>query len=214
LIGKQAVLFDLDGTLLDTLDMILASFRHATKKVLGEEADEARVRAFIGIPLFDQMKDLDADRADELLVEYRAHNSSIHDDMIKYFEGTHETLDELKARGLRLAVVTSKRNVLAERGLSCFDLLKDFELVVGSDDTTSHKPGPEPLLFAAERLGVPIDACVYVGDSPYDMRAARAAGATAIAALWGMFPRDSLLEAGAQYEVATIAELPELLVTL
>jgi pyrophosphatase PpaX len=208
LINKQAVLFDLDGTLIDSLNMILASFRHATKTVLGKEVEDKKARALIGMPLFDQMKVIDAEHAEELVKVYRANNIVIHDTMIRSFEGTREALDELTHSGLRLAVVTSKRNELAERGLNCFDLLPYFELLIGSDDTTLHKPNPEPLLYAAKRLGVPVESCIYVGDSPYDMQAACAAGATAVAALWGMFPREVLLEAGAHYEAATIRDLP------
>jgi pyrophosphatase PpaX len=107
--------------------------------------------------------------------------------------------------------VTSKRNELALRGLERFGLLEYFELVVGSDDTVRHKPEPDPLLLAADRLDVSIEDCVYVGDSPYDMRAARAANAVALGALWGMFSREELEEAGAQYEAATIGELPSAL---
>jgi pyrophosphatase PpaX len=208
LINKQAVLFDLDGTLIDSLNMILASFRHATKTVLGKEVEDKKARALIGMPLFDQMKVIDAEHADELVEVYRANNIIIHDKMIRYFEGTRETLEELKRSGLRLAVVTSKRNTLAERGLSCFDLQPYFEMLIGSDDTVKHKPNPEPLLFAAKRLAVPIESCFYIGDSPFDMQAARSAGAIAVAALWGMFPREVLLEAGAHYEATTISDLP------
>jgi pyrophosphatase PpaX len=214
LIDKQAILFDLDGTLLDTLDMILTSFRHATKTVLGEAVEDSRARALIGMPLLDQMRIIDAEHAEELVETYRAHNHVIHDEMIRYFEGTREALEELARQGWRLAVVTSKRNVLAERGLDCFNLRPSFELLIGSDDTARHKPDPAPLLYAAKRLGLPIESCVYVGDSPYDMQAARAAGAVAVAALWGMFPRETLIQAGAQYEAASISNLPELLVNL
>jgi pyrophosphatase PpaX len=117
-------------------------------------------------------------------------------------------LDELRAEGRRLAVVTSKRNEVALRGLMRFDLEGYFEFIIGSDDTTLHKPEPEPLLIAAERMGVSPDDCVYVGDSPFDMRAAVAANATALAVLWGMFSQKDLEEAGAQYEANAPRELP------
>lgn len=211
MVDRKVILFDLDGTLLDTLDMILTSFRHATSTVLGKATEDMTARALIGMPLLEQMKIIDAEHAKELVAVYRANNLVIHDDLIRYFEGTREALEELKSQGRRLAVVTSKRNALAERGLNCFGLRSYFELLIGSDDTTRHKPHPDPLLHAANCLGVSIDECIYVGDSPYDMRAARSAGAVAVAALWGMFSRECLQEAGAQYEVESIGELPSLL---
>jgi pyrophosphatase PpaX len=208
---KRAVLFDLDGTLLDTKELILASFRYATREVLGEQLSDETILPFIGIPLIYQMQAVASEQADKLMEVYREHNARVHDELIRGFEGTREMLDELSAEGRRLAVVTSKRNQPAARGLACFDLLEYFEFVIGSDDTTAHKPEPEPLLLAAKRLGFAPDACIYVGDSPFDMRAARAADAVALAALWGMFSREQLREAGAQYEAATPGEIPAII---
>jgi pyrophosphatase PpaX len=201
----------LDGTLLDTRELILSSFRYATRTVLGEQLPDERLLPFIGIPLIYQMQAISAEYVDELMRVYREHNARVHDELVQYFEGTRETLEVLRGEGRRLAVVTSKRNAPALHGLECFGLEGYFELLIGSDDTTSHKPDPEPLLLAADRLGIPITSCVYVGDSPYDMRAARAAGAVAVAALWGMFSHEELIEAGAQYEATTISGLPTVL---
>jgi pyrophosphatase PpaX len=200
-------LFDLDGTLLDTKELILSSFRHATREVLGEQLPDERILPFIGIPLIYQMRIIAGEHADRLMEVYREHNARVHDELIRPFKGTREALDALRAEGRRLAVVTSKRNGPAQRGLACFGLEDCFELVIGSDDTAKHKPDPEPLLLAAERLGVAADSCVYVGDSPFDMQAARAAGITAVAALWGMFSRDELITAGAQYEATGFSDL-------
>jgi pyrophosphatase PpaX len=206
--NKRAILFDLDGTLLDTRELILASFRYATREVLGEQLPDEALLPFIGIPLIYQMRAIAAEHADRLLEVYREHNARTHDDLIRYFEGTREMLDELSAEGRRLAVVTSKRNESALHGLAYFDLLEYFEFVIGSDDTAAHTPEPEPLLLAAECLGLASDACIYVGDSPFDMQAARAADIVALGALWGMFSREQLWEAGAQYEATTPATLP------
>jgi pyrophosphatase PpaX len=200
-------LFDLDGTLLDTRELILSSFRHATREVLGEQLPDERILPFIGIPLIYQMRTIAGEHAEQLIEVYREHNAQVHDELIRSFKGTREALDALLTEGRRLAVVTSKRNGPAQRGLACFSLEDCFELVIGSDDTAKHKPDPEPLLLAAERLGVAADSCVSVGDSPFDMQAARAAGITAVAALWGMFSRDELIAAGVQYEATDFSDL-------
>jgi pyrophosphatase PpaX len=207
-IGARAVLFDLDGTLLDTKELILSSFRYATREVLGEALPDEAVLSYIGIPLKDQAQIFAPGHVDEMLRVYREHNARVHDELIRYFEGTREMLDELRAEGRRLAVVTSKRNGLAVRGLTYFGLEGYFEFVIGSEDTTKHKPEPEPLLLGAERLGLLPSDCVYVGDSPFDMQAARAAGIVAVGALWGMFTRAQLADAGAQHEAASPRELP------
>jgi pyrophosphatase PpaX len=210
----SAILFDLDGTLIDTGELILTSFRYATRKVLERVIPDDELMDLVGIPLAKQMEMIDAEHAEELTAVYREHNARVHDELIHEFVGTREALEELKAGGIPLVVVTSKRNELAERGLNCFGLLGFFDFLIGSDDTELHKPNPEPLLLAAERLGVPIAECVYLGDSPYDMQAARAAGALAVAATWGVFSRERLLEAGAEWEIAALGELPGLLSSL
>lgn len=208
------MLFDLDGTLVDTRELILSSFRYATREVLGKQLPDEDILPYIGIPLIYQMQTIALDHADELMKVYRAHNAQVHDELIRYFEGTQEALEALREEGRRLAVVTSKRNGPALRGLERFGLEGYFEFIIGSDDTARHKPDPEPLLLAAQRLGVPAERCCYVGDSPYDMQAARAAGTFAVGALWGMFSREQLLEAGAQCGASTISDLPNLLQTI
>ena len=203
----EAVLFDLDGTLLDTEDLILDSFRYATTKVLGAPLPDEDLRDFIGIPLESQLHKINPEYAKEMLIAYRENNALVHDDLIKCFPGTPGTLATLKERGYRLAVVTSKRSDAALRGLRFFDLEGFFELVLGPDMTQRHKPDPEPLLVAAERMGLSSEQCAYIGDSPYDMQAARGAGMLAVAALWGMFTRERLQEAGAQQEAKSIEDL-------
>ncbi|MCL1891169.1 MAG: HAD-IA family hydrolase [Coriobacteriia bacterium] len=207
----KAVIFDLDGTLLDTEEHILASFRHATKTVLGAAPPDNELKEMIGIPLEYQMKKLSAEHASELLETYREHNWASCGKLIKEFPGTVQTLTTLKEQGYRLAVVTSKHTTSALRDLDLFDYTKLFEFVQGADKTTLHKPNPEPLLAAAKALKLKAKHCAYVGDSPYDMEAARAAGMLAIAAPWGMFALNRLLDAGAEITANTITELPALL---
>lgn len=211
MLNKSVVLFDLDGTLIDTKELILTSFRKGSEDVLGEALPDERVQALIGIPLIEQATILAPGHAEELIVAYRKRNKELHDQLIHYFEGTREMLDELKELGARFAVVTSKLHAPALEGLESFDLEGYFEVIIAKEDTDKHKPEPEPLLLAAERMGVAVEECVYVGDSTYDMMAARAAGMVAIAALWGMYSREELLEAGAEYEAAAPCELPGLI---
>jgi len=207
-----AVLFDLDGTLLDSEEHILTSYRYATQKVLGSSPPDAVMRDMIGIPLIEQMRKISPEHADEMLEVYREFNQGSYHRLIKQFPGTADTLNKLVAAGLRVAVVTSKQTSSALRDLGLFSLIETFEFVQGADKTTRHKPEPEPLLFAAATLGLAPEQCAYVGDSPYDMQAARGANMYAVAALWGMFSRERLLEAGAQAEAETITCLPALFI--
>lgn len=207
----QGVLFDLDGTLIDTLDLIRASMRHATATVLGEALTDEVLMHNVGVPLAVQMREFSSSRADELLSAYRAHNDQVHDELVREYFGVEEALERLRAEGLRLGVVTSKMHAVAERGLERFALNRYFEFVIGSDDVPIHKPDPYPLILAAERFGVAPGRCAYVGDSPHDMTAARAAGMIAVAALWGVSGRERLVEAGAHYEGHSMADVVAIL---
>ena len=189
------VLFDLDGTLIDSGPIILASMRHASVTVLGLEPDEERVRAAIGGPgLTAQMRDLDPDRVDELVAAYRAHNEPLHA-TLEAFEGVFEMLAELDRRGHRLGIVTAKRIATVELAFERFPLLRELtEVLVGAEDTERHTPNPEPVLAALRRLGAAPEDAAYVGDSPFDVRAAKAAGAFAVAVGWGgIHPDERLL---------------------
>ena len=207
----RALLFDLDGTLIDTVALILSSFRHATTQVLGSPLPDDVLMRNVGVPLAVQMHEFAPEHADELLRVYREHNALIHDDMVAEYPGTRETLEGLAARGFPMGVVTSKGTPMARRGLDAFGLADFFEVLVTSDDVDIYKPDPHPLLLAADLMGVPAAECLYLGDSPHDMTAARAAGAVSVAALWGAFGRDAVLAPGPEYALRTMPELPLLL---
>ena len=206
----EVVLFDLDGTLIDTMELILASMRHATAEVLGEAPPDHVLMHNVGVPLIEQMREFDIERAEEMLHVYRAHNETVHDDLVGEYPDTAKGLEALVQAGYRLGVVTSKSKPVAQRGLDAFGLGSFFETLVAYEDTDIHKPKAAPLLLAAERLGVEIERCAYVGDSPHDMSAALAAGAVPVAALWGPFPT-RVLEPGPAVAIGSLGELVEVL---
>jgi pyrophosphatase PpaX len=187
------VLFDLDGTVIDSGAIILASMRHAAREVLGVEPPEDELMAAVGGPgLEAQMRALAPDRVEELVVSYRAHNEPLHDELV-CCEGVDDVLVRLKDEGRRLGIVSAKRRATIELAFAKIPLAHLFDVVVGGDETTRHKPQPEPLLLAAERLGVDPADCAYVGDSPFDIRAAKAANMHAVAVSWGgIHPRERL----------------------
>jgi pyrophosphatase PpaX len=181
----QVVLFDLDGTVVDSGGIILASMRHATQTVLGREFSDDELLANVGGPgLEAQMEAFGPGRAAELVRVYREHNEPLHD-TLEGFDGIEATLDALRGRGHRLGIVTAKRRATVELAFARLPLAHLFETVVGGDETDRHKPDPAPLHLALERLGAEASEAAYVGDSPYDMRAARAGGLYAVGVTWG-----------------------------
>lgn len=207
----RALLFDLDGTLIDTVALILSSFRHATNEVLGSPLPDEVLMRNVGVPLAIQMREFAPKHADELLRVYREHNSKIHDEMVAEYPGAHATLEELAGRGYPMGVVTSKGTAMARRGLNAFGMGRFFEVVVTSDDVEIYKPDPHPLRYAAELIGVPVEECLYLGDSPHDMTAALAAGSVSVAALWGAFGPEAVLQPGPEYALPSIRDLPAML---
>jgi pyrophosphatase PpaX len=189
------VLFDLDGTVIDSGAIILASMRHAAIEVLGVEVPDEQLMAAVGGPgLEAQMQALSPDCADELVTVYRAHNEPLHDELV-CCAGMDEVLVQLKDEGRRLGIVTAKRRQTVELAFARIPIEHLFETVVGGDETKKHKPDPEPLLLALERLGAAPDDAVYVGDAPFDVKAAKAAGLYSVGVSWGGIHGRERLEA-------------------
>jgi pyrophosphatase PpaX len=197
------VLFDLDGTVIDTGAIILASMRHAAETVIGGEYSDEQLLAAVGGPgLEAQMQALDPNRSDELVRVYRAHNEPLHE-TIAVCAGMDSVLDELKERGHRLGIVTAKRRTTVDLAFARLPIEHLFDTVVGGDETERHKPDPQPLLLALERLGADPGQAAYVGDSPFDMQAAKAAGLYAVGVAWGrIHPAERLTDADVVVEDA------------
>ena len=203
----SAALFDFDGTLVDTTELIHQSLRHATYSVLGrDDIPRETLLAHVGQPLPRQMALIDAEKAELLLESYRRYNEENHDALIAEFPGIEASLNRLRSAGIKVAVVTSKRRLSVEMALESFPGLRNVvDRFVTMEDTTEHKPHPEPLLKGLELLGgVPKEEAVYVGDSPFDVEAAGAAGLTSVAVSWGAFSEDTLRAAEPDHLVPDI----------
>lgn len=203
----RVILFDFDGTLVNTTPLILRSFRATWQKMFGFEMEDADYINTFGTLLHTALKELTercvADgrickiddltaKADELLRTYRAFNNEWHDQIVEPFAGIDETLQELRARNFKLGIVSSKIRLGVERGLNLFAMADQFDVIISADDVTNHKPHPEPLLKALDQFGVVAHDAIYVGDSIHDIAAGRAARITTVAAAWGPFPRTDL----------------------
>jgi pyrophosphatase PpaX len=200
------VLFDLDGTIVDSGWMILASFRHATQTVLGREIPDESLMASVGRGrLVDQMAEFDPDRAEELAHVYREFYAPLHSEL-KAFPGMLELLRTLDEEGRKLGVVSAKRGDVVQLAFGALGFGDLMDVVVGSDEAPRGKPYPDQILVALERLDADPDDTAYVGDAPFDIAAAKAAGVHAIGVTWGGIHTRERMEAEGPDAVVDTAE--------
>ncbi len=190
----STVLFDLDGTLIDSIELILSSYRHTLTVHRGSSPSDDVWLAGLGTPLRAQFRAFtcDEDEIAAMVATYREHNLANHDAMVRPYPGVRQAVAALHAGGARLGIVTSKTREGARRGLRRCGFDGMFEVLVGADDVERHKPDPEPVRRALELLGARREGVVFVGDSPHDLVAGRAAGVRTAAVGWGPFPPAAL----------------------
>ena len=193
---KPIILFDLDGTLLDTEPAILESYRQLFEKYKPEvEFDRAKQVSVLG-PSLETMFAVyfPEQKYETLLVEYRKVNYAIHEEYVKPMNNAHELLESLQQQGYRLGIVSTKLHDAVCFGLSLFDMEKYFEVIIGGNDVKHGKPAPDGILNACQKMNVGQDCVVFVGDSKMDIQAARAAGVFSIGYIFSEDRKQALVE--------------------
>ena len=208
---RPALLFDLDGTLIDSIELILNSARHAFIGFAGKAPTDDEWRAGIGRPLQAVLREYaqhDETEAERLLGRYRDYQLANHDRLVRAYDGVVATLRGFAAAGHPMAVVTSKSDWLAVKGLEFVGMADLFPVVVGCDTCVNHKPHPEPVERALALLGVPAANAIFVGDSPHDVESGRTARVYTVGVTWGAFTREQMEASGASVVIHSIGELP------
>jgi pyrophosphatase PpaX len=205
-------LFDLDGTLIDSIELILRSYRHTMMVHRGAAPPDDVWMAGLGTPLWVQFRDWTEDESEirAMVDTYREYNLAHHDELVRPYAGVVERVRGLKAKGGQIGLVTSKMRQGAMRGLAVAGLTDVFDVVVGADEVTHPKPHPEPVLRAIELLGADPAGTVFIGDSRHDLECGRAAGVRTAAVLWGPFDRAHLDDLEPDYWLATPDDLDTL----
>lgn len=212
---RPALLFDLDGTLIDSVGLLLECMQFAFE---GRDRvpTTAEWTAGIGTPLRTQLAEWCADTADveAMVTRYRDYQDLHLERLTTPFPGVVDTLAWARAEGFPTAIVTSKGRGMTKRSLEHVGLGAAFDTVITYEETDLHKPLPDPVLLALTRLGAPSHSALFVGDSPHDMHAGRAAGVTTAAALWGPFSRDELAVAAPDIWMSDFHQLPDVIAAL
>jgi len=205
-------LFDLDGTLIDSVELILRSYRHTLRTHRGVEPPDELWLKGLGTPIRVQLRQWTDDPAeiDAMAQTYTTYNLEHHDALVRPYDGIVSAVTRLRERGKRLGLVTSKVRSTALRGLRLAGIADAFDVIVGADEVVHPKPHPEPVLTALERLGVGREDVVFIGDARHDMVCGRAAGVATAAALWGPFDRAHLEDLEPDYWLERPEDLEDL----
>ena len=192
--SPRTFLFDLDGTLIDSIELIFSCYRYAAQTQLGVTPDDEFWRVGLGTPLRTQFRTITSDEAaiESMVALFREYHLLHHDDRVSLYPHVAEVLEVLSARDVQLGVVTSKLKRGAERGLRLTGLLELFDTIVSADEVKHAKPHPEPVEQALNRLDAEASGTVFIGDSPHDLAAGRGAGVRTAGVLWGPFEREEL----------------------
>ncbi len=208
-----AVLFDLDGTLANTVGLILACYRHTMKTHLGEVRPDAEWIAGMGTPLRVQMQRYASspEELDAMIRTYGNLQRELHAQMVSAYEGVPEMLAALETARIPMGLVTSRLPTMTHLTLETCGIARHFQVIVTPEDVTRAKPHAEPVLHALSRLNDPPPARVlFVGDSPHDIQSGQAAGVRTAGALWGPFPRETVVAARPDFLLESPLELLEL----
>ena len=181
----STAVFDLDGTLADTINLIVESYQHAFRTVLGRQEDPDVIRSWIGRPLIGAFRDHSPEHADELYATYLRWNADNTERLIRTYDGVVEVVGELRAAGVHVGIATSKRRESAQQAMDILGISPHVDVLVAMEDTDRHKPDPTPLLLALQRMGRSSNGAVYVGDAVVDVLAGKAAGMDTLAVTWG-----------------------------
>ncbi|MEO2077793.1 MAG: pyrophosphatase PpaX [Bacillus sp. (in: firmicutes)] len=201
------VLFDLDGTLIDTNELIITTYLHTLEKYFPSKYQREDVLPFLGPTLHEVFGNMDPDRVEEMVSEYRAFNIANHDELVKEFVGVLETVKTLKERGYKLGIVTTKRHDVSLKGLRLMKLEDYFEVIVAYDHVEKVKPDPEPIFKALEQLGSTPEEAIMVGDNFHDILAGKNAGTATAGVAWSIKGREYVAKYEPDYMLENMKDL-------
>lgn len=207
----ETILFDLDGTLIDTNELIIASFTHTVEKFGDRPYTREEILDFIGPPLVDSLTLVNPNKIDDMVTAYREHNYANHEKYVKAYPDVVETIKKLKTKGYKMGIVTTKIHHTAELGLKIAGMEGIFDVIIGLDDVENAKPHPEPVLTAIDQLKANPMTTLMVGDNYHDIEAGQNAGVQTAGVAWAIKGRESLEKYRPDYMLENISDLFEII---
>jgi pyrophosphatase PpaX len=203
----NTLLFDLDGTLIDTNELILESFLHTLNSYYPDKYKREDCFAFIGPTLYETFESINPDKMDEMVKVYRKFNHEQHDNLVTEFETVFETIQTLRQKGFKLGIVTTKIRDTVNMGLKLTKLDQFFDVVVTLDDVEHAKPHPEPVLKALEQLGSSPEEAIMVGDNHHDVEAGKNAGTKTAGVSWSIKGREYISSHNPDYLLEKMSDI-------
>ncbi|ASF40394.1 MULTISPECIES: pyrophosphatase PpaX [Halobacillus] len=206
----RTILFDLDGTLIDTNDLIIASFTHTINEYSDRSYTRDEILDFIGPPLRESLEKINPERVEDMVETYRKHNIENHESYVRAYDGVVDTIRQLKEAGYRMGIVTTKMKNTVQMGLEITGLDGFFETIITLDDVTNAKPHPEPIVKALHALDSKASESLMVGDNTHDIEAGHNAGTHTAGVAWTVKGREVLEQLKPDYMLDHMSELLEI----
>jgi len=203
----NTILFDLDGTLINTNELIIQSFLHTLEKYYPNKYTREDVLPFIGPPLYDTFAAMDKERVQEMIDTYRAFNHAQHDVLVKEYDTVYETVKALHEQGFKLGIVTTKIRSTVLMGVKLAKLDRFFDCIVTLDDVERAKPDPEPIFKALKQLESAPQETIMVGDNYHDILAGKNAGTKTAGVAWTIKGREYLEQYHPDYMLDKMSDL-------
>lgn len=203
----KGLLFDFDGTLLDTNELIIQTFLYVLDAEFPGEFTRDDMLPFIGPTLIESFSSIDAEKAEDWILKYRVWNEEHHDELAKEFDGVRETLELLYEKGIRLAIVSTKRREPLLKGLRLLGVEHLFEVIVSIDEVTHAKPDPEPILLALNKMNLNKDEVIMIGDNSHDIEGGKNAGVKTAGVAWSAKGEEFLMGFNPDYMLHHITDL-------
>ncbi|MEK4028043.1 MULTISPECIES: pyrophosphatase PpaX [Bacillaceae] len=201
------LLFDLDGTLINTNELIISSFLHTLNHYFPEQYKREDVYPFMGPTLVETFSSIDAERVEEMVTRYRTFNLENHDLLVTEFDGVYETIRTLKENNFKLAIVSTKLRDTVIKGLKLTNLYPFFDTIVALDDVTHPKPHPEPLLKALQEVGSQPEEAMMIGDNFHDIEGGKNAGTLTAGVAWSVKGKEFLQSFQPDYMLDAMPDL-------
>ncbi|WNS75043.1 pyrophosphatase PpaX [Bacillus sp. DTU_2020_1000418_1_SI_GHA_SEK_038] len=207
----NTILFDLDGTLIDTNELIITSFLHVLGSYYPDRYTREDVLPFMGPTLRETFESINPEKVEEMIEAYKEFNITNHDLHVKEFPGVFETIRTLKESGYKIGIVTTKGMITVKMGLALTKLDQFFDVVVALDHVQNPKPDPEPILKALEQLQAKPEEAMMVGDNSHDILGGKNAGTQTVAVAWSLKGKQFLEGFDPDYIIDHMADLLDIL---